>query len=219
MSAPGFRPRRTQGGFTLLEVLIGTTLLGVMMLLLTGSLRIGAESWDAGEERIARASRMFVVQNFLRNHIGSLLPVAGTARDGRMEPAFRGAPDALEYVAPLPEQVKTGGLYRFQLYVSKNGEHKDLRMTILPYLSGPDQGKAVEPIDDLAVLENIKDIKLSYLPRVFPGQNPMFQRQEIQWTDEWKNNQLPALIRVDIETENEEPWPTLVIAPRTLVLR
>jgi general secretion pathway protein J len=219
MSAPGFRLRRTQGGFTLLEVLIATTLLGVMMLLLTGSLRIGVQSWDAGEERIARASRMFVVQNFLRTHIGSLLPVASTLKDGRMEPAFRGGQDALEYVAPLPEQVKVGGLYRFQLYVSKDGERKDLRMAILPYLSGPDQGKTVEPMDDLALLENIKDIKLSYLPRVFPGQNPMSQRQEIQWTDEWKNNQLPALIRLDIEPENEEPWPTLVIAPRTLVLR
>lgn len=219
MIFPGHQ--RTSGGFTLLEVLIATTLLGVMMLLLTGSLRIGAESWDAGEERMARASRLYVVENFLRAHIGSLLPVAGTMKNGEMEPSFRGKHDFLTYVAPLPEQIKAGGLYRFELYVSQNGERKDLRMAILPYTSRPDQGDKLEPVDDLAILENIKELKLSYLPRPLQGMgiNPLQQDQLPQWTEEWEQPQLPALIRLDIEPMDEDPWPTLFIAPKTLMLR
>ena len=54
------------GGFTLIEILIGTAILGIMMLILTGSLRIGAQSWEAGETRIERANRQFVIQNFLK---------------------------------------------------------------------------------------------------------------------------------------------------------
>jgi general secretion pathway protein J len=216
--------RKAEGGFTLLEVLIGATLLAVMMLLLTGSLRIGAESWDTGEERMAKASRLYIVENFLRSHIGSLLPVAGTVKNGKMEPAFRGGRDTLNYVAPLPEQVKAGGLYRFELYVGKkDGDTKDLRMAILPYTTGPDKGQVEEPVDDLAILEDIKEFKLSYLPHVIQGSpfNPMMQQQNqpVQWTDEWQQNQLPALIRIDIEPEGEAPWPTLFIAPRTLMLR
>jgi general secretion pathway protein J len=219
MIFPGHR--RADGGFTLLEVLIATTLLGVMMLLLTGSLRIGAESWDAGEERMARASRLYVVENFLRAHIGSLLPVAGTMKDGEMEPSFRGRRDFLTYVAPLPEQIKAGGLYRFELYVSQNGESKDLRMAILPYTSRQDRTDKLEPVDDLAILENIRELKLSYLPRPLqgPGVNPLQQDQPPQWADEWEQPQLPALIRLDIEPMDEDPWPTLFIAPKTLMLR
>jgi general secretion pathway protein J len=217
-------PRRAEAGFTLLEVLIGTTLLAVMMLLLTGSLRIGAESWDTGEARMAKASRLYVVENFLRTHIGSLLPVAGTLKNGQLEPAFRGGRDSLDYVAPLPEQVRAGGLYRFELYVSKNGETRDLRMAIVPYATAPNQADKVEPLDDLAILEDIKEFKLSYLPHANPGlgfnqlQQPM-QNQPAQWIDEWQQPQLPALIRVDIEPEGEAPWPTLFIAPKTLMLR
>jgi general secretion pathway protein J len=213
-----------QAGFTLMEVLIGATLLSIMMLLLTGSLRIGAESWDSGEARMARASRLFIVANFLRTHIGSLLPVAGTMKNGQMEPAFRGTRDSLAYVAPLPEQVKAGGLYRYELYVANKGEGRDLRVAILPYSTGPDQGKTQEPIDDLALLENVKEFKLAFLSR--GSQNSPLDpsgdqgsNQPAQWTDEWREFQLPALIRIDIEPEGEPAWPTLFIAPRTLILR
>ncbi len=208
-----------QAGFTLLEVIIGATLLSIMMVLLTGSLRIGAESWDAGEERMAKASRMFVVMNFLRGHIGSLLPVAGNKKNGDIDPAIRGWPDSLEYVAALPEQVKAGGLYKFRLYVSKNGGHQDLRMTITPHKVGGEQDDKVEPLDDLPLVENIEDFKLVYLPLVIQNMSPLGQREEVKWVEEWEQPQLPALIKLDIKPENEDPWPTLVIAPKTQMLR
>lgn len=213
--------RRQQGGFTLLEVIIGTTILGMMMLLLTGSLRIGAESWEAGETRIAKASRVFVVANFLRGHIGSLLPVSATQKNGELEPPFKGTLDSLEYIAALPEQVKAGGLYRFQVYLAKNGEHQDLRVAILPYVSGPDQDKdkTAEPVDDLPLLENVKSFRATYLPLVLQPQLALSPGETVKWVEEWLNPQLPALIKLEIEPEGEEPWPTLVIAPKTLMLR
>jgi general secretion pathway protein J len=215
------RFRAAHGGFTLIEVLIGATLLAVMMTLLMGSLRIGAQSWELGEERMAKASRLFIVENFLRSHIESLLPVAATMKNGAMEPAFQGGRDTLSYVAPLPEQVKLGGLYRFDLYISK-GEKKDLRVAILPYSTQPDKAGTVEPLDDLALLENIEELKLAYLPRPNPGGNlnPLQgQSQDIKWSDEWREPQIPAMIRIDIKPAGEDPWPTLLIAPKTMMLR
>lgn len=220
MNAPHRCAAERSAGFTLLEVLIGTTLLAIMMLLLTSSLRIGAESWDAGEDRMARASRMFIVANFLRSHIASLLPVGGTVRNGQPQPAFQGDSGELAYVAPLPEQVEAGGLYRFRLYLAEEGEHRDLRVNISPYVTGPQQNEPPTALDDLPLLENIKGLRLSYLGPSGPARhyNPI-QQQPMQWTDEWHNNQLPALIRIDIEPEGESPWPSLYIAIRTLMLR
>lgn len=216
MNAPARRIVERNAGFTLLEVLIGATLLAIMMLLLTSSLRIGAESWDAGEARMAEASRMFVVENFLRSHIGSLLPVGPSQSDGRLLPPLQGGPDDLTYVAPLPEQVKAGGLYRFHLYLAGTGDRKDIRVGIVPYTTGPESKDAPEPLDDLPLLENVKVFRLSYLPK--SPQNTVLgpaQSQPAQWTDTWQNQDLPALIRIDIEPEGKGPWPGLTVAPRT----
>lgn len=215
------RPR-IQAGFTLLEVMIGATLLSVMMVILTGALRVSADGWDAGEERMARASRLFIVENFLRNHISSLAPVAGTVKNGQLEPSFHGTAESLTYVAPMPEQVNAGGLFRFQIYVGKNGESRDLRVAITPYVATPGMEKEVEPIDDLALVERIKSLRVAYLARRNFGAGQELSLpggSQKEWTEEWTQNQLPAVIRIDIELEDEEPWPTLMIVPKTLVLR
>lgn len=210
-----------QQGFTLMEVLLATALLGIMMLLLTGSLRIGADSWEAGEERMAKASRLFIVESFLRRHIASLLPVSGVNKNGEMEPAFRGTATSLDYVASLPDQLEGGGLYRFKLYVAGQDDQRALRVSIVPYQSDPNQSKAEpKPIDDLAIVEPVKNITFSYYgPETTGGNVPPPNGPRGKWTDTWKEYQLPTLIRIDIEPEDEDPWPTVLIAPRTLMLR
>ncbi|MBP1148374.1 MULTISPECIES: prepilin-type N-terminal cleavage/methylation domain-containing protein [Methylocaldum] len=205
---------RTSAGFTLIEVLIATTLLGVMMLLLFGSLRIGVTSWDSGEDKMARASRLFLVENFLRNHIGSALPLVEMEESEGVAISLRGGEDWLEYVSTMPPQVKAGGLYRFRLYVARDGQHNDLKVAMRPYVSNPNSREATvaaEPIEDVLLLENLDQIKLSYLPENLQTA----QTSNSTWLPEWQQSQLPMLIQVQIEPEHEEPWPPLVIALRT----
>jgi len=206
--------RQVSAGFTLIEVLIATTLLGVMMLLLFGSLRIGIASWDSGEDKMARASRLFLVENFLRNHIGSALPLVEMEEFEGVATSLKGGEDWLEYVSTLPPQVKAGGLYRFRLYVAGNGHHRDLKVAMRPYVSNPNAGKtaeAAEPIEDVLLLENLDRIQFSYLPE----NSRIGQQDRPAWRSEWRQPQLPMLVQVEIEPKNETPWPALVIALRT----
>lgn len=217
-------PSRTPGhaaGFTLIEVLIATVLLGMMMLMLTGSLRIGADSWEAGEERLNQASRMFIVESFLRRHIGGLMPVSAVSGNGEMEPAFRGTGNSLSYVAPLPDQLEGGGLYRFKVYVTGQDETKALRVSITPYRSTPETQKTEpEPIDDIAIVDPVREVKFGYYG---PSENEADNNQtgvpKGKWVESWRDYQLPTMIRIDIDPVGEEPWPSLVLAPRTLMLR
>jgi len=217
-------PSRTPGhaaGFTLIEVLIATVLLGMMMLMLTGSLRIGADSWEAGEERLNQASRMFIVESFLRRHIGGLMPVSAVSSNGEMEPAFRGTGNSLSYVAPLPDQLEGGGLYRFKVYVTGQDETKALRVSITPYRSTPETQKTEpEPIDDIAIVDPVREVKFGYYG---PSENEADNNQngvpKGKWVESWRDYQLPTMIRIDIDPVGEEPWPSLVLAPRTLMLR
>lgn len=216
--------RQDEDGFTLVEVLLATALLGIMMLLLTGSLRIGADSWEAGEERLAKASRLFIVESFLRKHIASLLPVSGVNKNGEMEPAFRGSPTTLNYVAPLPDQLEGGGLYRFKLYVAGENDNLALRVLIVPYVSDPNQSSKAEPqpLDDLAIVEQVQSVKFAYYgpdPASNSRAAPVGGAPAGKWTENWSDYQLPSLIRIDIEREGEDPWPTVIIAPKTLMLR
>ena len=59
--------RIRQAGFTLLEMLIGMSLLSVMMVLLFGSLRVCVQNWEAGENKIAQVSQAAIIQHFFIN--------------------------------------------------------------------------------------------------------------------------------------------------------
>ncbi len=48
--------KQKEYGFTLLEVLIAMSLLSIMVVLLFSSLKVGAESWDKGESKIAEVN-------------------------------------------------------------------------------------------------------------------------------------------------------------------
>ena len=62
-------------GFTLIEVLIGMSLLSIMMLLLFSSLRISVRNWDAGENRIVQVSETAAVQNFFQRYLTTVRPL------------------------------------------------------------------------------------------------------------------------------------------------
>lgn len=213
---------KANNGFTLIEVLIGATLMSFMLVILTGSLKISAESWDKGEAKMARASRMFVVENFIRSHVGSLLPLISTANDGQLSSSFQGRQNSMVYVAVLPEQVKAGGLFRYELYLAKRGETQDLRISIQSFSTGADRGQTASLLDDLPLVEDVKEFKLAYMGRQNSnnGSDVMAGGGQVAtWMDNWMEIQPPALIRVDIVPNDEEPWPSLMIAPKTHMLR
>ncbi len=208
---------RTQRGFTLMEVLIASVLLGLMMLVLTGSLRVGADSWEGGEERLIRASRLYTVGHFLRQHIANQVPVSGVDEKGEMEASFHGTETTLSYIAPLPDQLEGGGLYRFKLYTRGEEDQRELRISIVPFQSAPDKNRTPpEPLDDLAIIDQVKNVRFAYFGA--SEDSPPSERSG-KWWKEWRNYQLPTLIRINIERDGEDPWPTLVIAPKTLMLR
>lgn len=214
--------RHRQWGFTLVEVLLATTLLGLMMVLLTGSLQVAGRSWDTGEKRMAEASRLFAVGNFLRRHVARLLPVSGSVEHGVMKPSFQGFSNALKYVAPMPDQIRTGGIYQFEIRMADRLDGgKDLRIVITPYQpSFAIDSKPGDPIDDLPLVENIESFRVSYYPlEMHPGEEGMRSRPAPMWMDEWNDNQLPGLIRLDIKPAGENAWPPLLIAPRTRMMR
>lgn len=218
----GRRHKTGDTGFTLIEILIAISILGIMMLILTGALRIGAESWEAGEARIERANRVFVVQNFLRRHVATLLPLSAVNAKGEMEPAVNGIGNAFSYIAALPDQLEGGGLYRFTIYLTGEEENQAIRVSIVPFQSNPRNDRPQPPpIDDVVLLDQASHFKVSYFGviqdqtgQVSPGGLP-----QPKWTNFWHDFQLPTMIKIEMGRMGDSAWPTLLITPKTQVLR
>ena len=60
---------RQARGFTLIEILVSLTLLGIIFLLLFSCLYTSNKSWIAGEKKISRNDEVRLVSHFLRRHI------------------------------------------------------------------------------------------------------------------------------------------------------
>jgi general secretion pathway protein J len=195
---------RESRGFTLLEVLIATTLLAVMALLLTGSLRVGAGAWEKGEATAERASRILLVQRFLRTQLESALPLIEQVEPNRSVLSFRGTGQGLEYVAALSPFIR-GGLYRFRLYLAPREGSADLRLALQHWGSE-------RVLDDIVVLERVEALRIAYL-------SLNEQTREWIWLEEWHEMVMPKQIRITLKPEGEEIWPPLFVAPRIEALR
>ncbi len=74
-------PSGTEDGFTLLELLISITVLGLMILVMSGSISIGLKSVDKGEREVSRQERLrgtfTLVDRQISSMVKALRPVEG----------------------------------------------------------------------------------------------------------------------------------------------
>ena len=100
-----------QAGFTLLELLIAMTLMGMILVLLFGGLRLGVRSWDASQRQVDTLNSVRSVENFLRREISLTYPYVWKNTPGQRV-AFLGERNKLSFVAQLPTRVGGGGAVR-----------------------------------------------------------------------------------------------------------
>ncbi|MEQ1517987.1 MAG: type II secretion system protein GspJ [Usitatibacteraceae bacterium] len=208
------RARHEISGFTLLETLVGLTLLGVMLILIYSALNVGLRAWDTGEKRVAEASRQRVVQSFLRRDLGQIFPVRWRGIP-ESKIAFEGAKDEIKFVTMLTlgAAAREGGMQWVHLYVADgdatDGERK---RTLFVKRSGFNlQAKDWEGIDaakPVALIDGVKSFELAY----YGAEN---DTTEAQWTPDWTNAlRMPQLIKLTLQVENGRDAPPLIVSLR-----
>lgn len=192
-------------GFTLVEVLIGLALLGLLMTMLYSGLYTSSRSWEAGDRQARNNDDQRQVLSFIRRQISQAVPVS-RIDDGDSHILFRGERDTMYYVARLPAHRGGTDLYLAALAVSRNdGNHRTLVLRYEPLTSNtefPDFGEAAK---SRTLIDRLDTIELAYFGSEKPEEEP-------RWHHDWEfEDRLPTLIRLTLAVDNENTWPELLL--------
>lgn len=201
-------------GFTLLEMLVGLTLLGVLLILIYSALNIGLRAWDTGDQRAGEASHQRIVQSFLRRELGQVFPIRWRGIP-ESKIAFEGAKQQLKFVTALNlgASIKEGGLQWGHLYLADDSEEgpggKRRQSLFLKREVFDLQAKDWEGLDKAKptrLIAGVKELEISY----FGAEN---DNVDPKWVNEWTNPlRVPLLVKVAVTTDLGRDIPELVVA-------
>lgn len=199
-------------GFTLLELLIAMSLLGFILALLFGGMRLGARSWDAGEIRAENSTHLALLQGFLRRELSQVTPFHWKKK-ADMNLAFIGQPDSIKLVAPIAVRLGTGGLFLIGLELVQDNQDNNVGQLVMRRVI-PEAGSvdftALETAEKIVLADHVEELNFAYFGAETKDAEP-------QWRDQWGNRdsqqRLPYLIRVRVKFSNGRVWPDLVVAP------
>ena len=194
-------------GFSLLEVLVATTLLAAGMALAFAALSNTTRATAAAEAEAARSERLRAVQAFLRRQLEGAMALPMELPEPDEAPrVFEASPTELRLVAPMPGYLSRGGphVQTFRLVRGPLG----LRLEFEHQLLGPEG-----PIENERPPEVLLDgiAEASFAVR---GLDELGEPGP--WQGEWENSdQLPRLVRLQLRfAEPRARWPDFVAAPR-----
>lgn len=197
---------KRQAGFTLLELLIAVTLLGLLMAALFGGLRLGVRAWEVSGERLDANARMEMVQHFLRGRLTQIYPVVGgTGRRSYL--VFRGEPDELTFVTLLSERLGVGLAL---MSIRPGGEdQRSLQLRWRAFGAAAEETADMEATQTHTLLDGVERVEFRYYGTFEEGTPGA-------WHDEWiEATTLPKLIRMRVvfAPDDGRIWPDLVVRP------
>jgi general secretion pathway protein J len=195
----------------LLETIVALTLLGLMLAVLSGSIRFAGQSRDSAAAKIDSIDNMRIAQDFLRQTLAQAHPKRWLKAVGQPF-VFRGERDELSMAAPLTARVGVGGLFLLKLSLVDGEKGKGKNLLLSRVFPEPDAQEMPDfSAGETTVLaENLSELEFAYLGREDDTSDPT-------WRDDWTiGARMPDAVRVRIRPLHGAAWPELVVPLRVV---
>jgi general secretion pathway protein J len=201
---------RRQAGFTLVELLLAVTLMGLLLAMAYGGLRAASRASLNGQEVLAQSSRLRVTHQFIRKQMNLMLPLSFVGQTGEVDELVRFEGDAsrIIYVGPMPGYLARGGPQVQQLAFVDGQEGLELQFSHAPLLGF--EPEALLDRDPVVLLTELQDGGFQFLL-----EDEEAQSQE--WVSVWEEPALmPRAVRLDVRFAEASTvhWPPLVASVR-----
>ncbi len=192
-------------GFTLIALLVGITVLGLIAVMVTAGLQLGVRGTQAIDSHADRLDGLRTAQSFIRTHLGAARPRLGTGRERAA--AFAGGPRELSFAAAVSPR-RGGGVRWIHLFVAeRDGARALVASRRLAPVRARSPGEA--PSEAITLVPGIEEARFAYF-----GSSPA--EAPPRWHERWAGEpDLPRLVRLEIRLAGADAraWPTLVVAP------
>lgn len=195
--------RRGEKGLTLIEVLVGLVLLGALVAMLSGALRLGLLGRETVDERAEWLDEVRVSQSFIRRYIETARPVVWV-NERRLIAAYDGRRETVSFMATMPGWRHGGGLYLVRI-----GREGDALVMTRRITSGGNSGfDFTEESERTILASGVARLEFSYFGQMPPND------ETPRWHDEWRDQTLaPKLLRLELDYLDpaRKSWPVLVV--------
>jgi general secretion pathway protein J len=196
---------RAQAGFTLVEMLVALVLLGMLGATILLSYRTIVPSWRRVQARIDSDSEFDVAASRFKDLVSQSYPavIGGPGTPRRID--FAGAPQRIEFLAPLVRRFGASVMARYALYQSSDAT---LRLTSQLDFASPDRDPG-ETKPEAVLLSGPTAVTFDYFGAEKPSSTPSWQPT---WID---RRTLPLLVRMRFAspTRVSHKWPAVIVAP------
>jgi general secretion pathway protein J len=210
VAARGARSYRPVRGFTLVEVLVATSLLALLALGLASAMRSMGQTETRLDQRLQAADEMRVATQFLRSVLGrvSVRRSSAPTQAGASVHLFAAAPDAVAWIGVMPARHGAGGRHFFRLGLEPVDGAMALVLRFVPW-----NGVALFP-DWSGAQSRVLVARVARLQIEYGAEGPAGLAWQPTWTEPQK---VPERVRLSIGLPAAD-WPPLTIALRPLPL-
>jgi general secretion pathway protein J len=183
-------------GFTLLELLVALTVLGLLLVGLAQGMHFGLLAWGT-QVRLSSGNDDFTTLDSTLRHL-----IEGADPGDDLDPApFVGSSNRLDCVTALPSAGDPTGSRRMQAVLLVDAGHR-LVLRWLPFLHARRVGPP-PPSTETELLRGVAGMELA------------FWRPGGDWVSAWRLPNLPTLVRIRLKFSagDGRHWPDIVAAP------
>lgn len=183
-------------GFTLIEVIVTMTILGLILLIISGAFRLGLSAWDRGERTRDMYQRQRTMTQLVTRQIKSAVPYKIKTEKAEGDYiAFEGKGNSLKFVSALSLRAVRPEGFVFAVYEFQDGGSEGGRLVVHEKRVVNKDFFETGPTDEgVSVLEGLSDVRFEY----FREEDKEKTRAE-EWVTEWNakdEKELPKALRV-----------------------